>query len=346
MNENEKYLLKINNLKTYFYTLDGIVRAVDGVSLTLKPGKTMGLVGESGCGKSVTAHSILRLLPLKTSQIKEGEILFRRRNDKEVIDLVKINPQGKLIRSIRGQEIAIIFQEPMTSLSPVYTVGNQIIEAILLHRQIEPQEAREHAIQMLKSVGLGMAESMIDEYPHRLSGGQRQRVMIAMALSCNPSLLIADEPTTALDVTIQAQIIELLKSLQKQFQMAVLMITHNLGVIAEIADEIAVMYLGRIVESGSLKQVFENPLHPYTIGLLKSVPIIGNQTKKRLAPIPGSVPDPLSVIEGCAFRLRCPVYKQKECAGQEGAAMVEVEPEHYVRCLLYDRDEGVRGNEN
>ena len=336
MNENEKYLLKINNLKTYFYTLDGIVRAVDGVSLTLKPGKTMGLVGESGCGKSVTAHSILRLLPLKTSQIKEGEILFRRQNDKEVIDLVKINPQGKLIRSIRGKEIAIIFQEPMTSLSPVYTVGNQIIEAILLHRQIEPQEAREHTIQMLKSVGLGMAESMIDEYPHRLSGGQRQRVMIAMALSCNPSLLIADEPTTALDVTIQAQIMELLKSLQRQFSMAVLIITHNLGVIAEMADDIAVMYLGRIVESGSLKQVFKNPLHPYTIGLLKSVPIIGSQTKKRLAPIPGSVPDPLSIIEGCTFRLRCPIYKQKECSGQEGAAMVEVEPGHYVSCLLYN----------
>jgi len=336
MNKNEKYLLKINNLKTYFYTLDGIVRAVDGVSLALKPGKNMGLVGESGCGKSVTAHSILRILPPKTCQIKEGEILFRRQNAKEVIDLVKINPQGKLIRSIRGKEIAMIFQEPMTSLSPVYTVGNQIIEAILLHQQIEYQEAREHAIKMLKSVGLGMAESMIDEYPHRLSGGQRQRVMIAMALSCNPSLLIADEPTTALDVTIQAQIMELLKSLQKQFQMAVLIITHNLGVIAEMADDIAVMYLGRIVESGSLKQVFKNPLHPYTIGLLKSVPIIGSQTKKRLAPIPGSVPDPLSIIEGCTFRLRCPIYKQKECSGQEGAAMVEVEPGHYVCCLLYN----------
>ena len=336
MNKNEKYLLKINNLKTYFYTLDGIVRAVDGVSLALKPGKNMGLVGESGCGKSVTAHSILRILPPKTCQIKEGEILFRRQNAKEVIDLVKINPQGKLIRSIRGKEIAMIFQEPMTSLSPVYTVGNQIIEAILLHQQIEYQEAREHAIKMLKSVGLGMAESMIDEYPHRLSGGQRQRVMIAMALSCNPSLLIADEPTTALDVTIQAQIMELLKSLQKQFCMAVLIITHNLGVIAEMADDIAVMYLGQIVESGSLKQVFKNPLHPYTIGLLKSVPIIGSQTKKRLAPIPGSVPDPLSIIEGCTFRLRCPIYKQKECSGQEGAAMVEVEPGHYVSCLLYN----------
>jgi peptide/nickel transport system ATP-binding protein len=346
MNENERYLLKINNLKTCFYTMDGIVRAVDGVSLTLKPGKTIGLVGESGCGKSVTAHSILRLLPLKTSQITEGEILFRRQNAKDVIDLAKIDPQGQLIRSIRGKEIAIIFQEPMTSLSPVYTVGNQIIEAIILHQQIEYQEAREHAIQMLKSVELGMAESMIDEYPHRLSGGQRQRVMIAMALSCKPSLLIADEPTTALDVTIQAQIIELLKSLQKQFQMAVLIITHNLGVIAEMADEIAVMYLGRIVEKGLSRQIFKNPLHPYTIGLLKSVPIIGQQNKKKLAPIPGSVPDPLSVTEGCAFRLRCPVYKQKECLGQENAAMVEVEPEHYVRCLLYGPNKGARENEN
>ncbi len=346
MNENEKYLLKINNLKTCFYTMDGIVRAVDGVSLTLKPGKTIGLVGESGCGKSVTAHSVLRLLPLKTSQITEGEILFRRQDAKKIIDLAKIDPQGKLIRSIRGKEIAIIFQEPMTSLSPVYTVGNQIIEAIILHQQIEYQEAREHAIQMLKSVGLGMAESMIDEYPHRLSGGQRQRVMIAMALSCKPSLLIADEPTTALDVTIQAQIMELLKSLQSQFHMAILIITHNLGVIAEMADDIAVMYLGRIVEIGSLKQVFENPLHPYTIGLLKSVPILGNQNKKRLAPIPGSVPDPLSVVEGCPFRLRCPAYKQEECSGQEEGKMIEVEPGHFVRCLLYSSNKRARGNES
>lgn len=336
MKKNNQYLLQINNLKTFFYTLDGIVRAVDGVSLVIKPGQTVGLVGESGCGKSVTAHSILRLLPLKISKITEGEILFRRRDVKDTIDLVKVNPQGKIIRSIRGREIAMIFQEPMTSLSPVYTVGNQIIETILLHQQIEYNEAREHAIKMLEAVGLGMAESLIDEYPHRLSGGQRQRVMIAMALSCNPSLLIADEPTTALDVTIQAQIIELLKSLQKKFQMAVLIITHNLGVIAEIADEIAVMYLGRIVEKGSLQQVFKNPLHPYTIGLLKSVPMIGNQVKKKLAPIPGSVPDPLTAIEGCAFRLRCPICKQHECKGQKEAPMLEVEPGHYVSCSLYD----------
>lgn len=346
MNKNEKYLLRINNLKTYFYTLDGIVRAVDGVSLTLNPGRTLGLVGESGCGKSVTAHSILRLLPQKTCKIEEGEILFHRWNANDIVDLAKVDPQGKLIRSIRGKEIAIIFQEPMTSLSPVYTVGEQIIEAILLHRQMDYKEARKYAIQMLKSVGLGMADSMIDEYPHRLSGGQRQRVMIAMALSCKPSLLIADEPTTALDVTIQAQIIELLKSLQKQLRMAVLIITHNLGVIAEMADEIAVMYLGRIVESGSLQQVFENPLHPYTIGLLHSVPILGAQTKKRLAPIPGSVPDPLSLTKGCAFRLRCPAYKQKECFGQGDSVMLEVESGHYVRCLLYEQNKGVQRNEN
>lgn len=338
MNKNEDYLLRINNLKTYFYTLDGVVRAVDGVSLTLQSGKTLGLVGESGCGKSVTAHSVLRILPQKTCEITEGEILFRRRDAKDVIDLAKVDPHGKIIRSIRGREIAIIFQEPMTSLSPVYTVGEQIIEAILLHQQISYKEAREHAINMLKSVGLGMAESMIDEYPHRLSGGQRQRVMIAMALSCNPSLLIADEPTTALDVTIQAQIIELLKSLQSQLHMAILIITHNLGVIAEIADYIAVMYLGRIVETGSLKQIFENPLHPYTVGLLQSVPVIGNQSKKRLAPIPGSVPDPLAVIEGCSFRLRCPAYKQKECSGLKEAEMLEVEPGHFVSCLLYNKN--------
>lgn len=335
MNKNNSFLLQISNLKTCFYTLDGIVQAVDGVSFTIKPGKTMGLVGESGCGKSVTAHSILRLLPLKTSKITNGEILFYSKSNDKILDLVKVDPQGLLIRSIRGKEIAMIFQEPMTSLSPVYTVGNQIIEAILLHQEIAYKEARAYALEMLKAVGLGMAESLIDEYPHRLSGGQRQRVMIAMALSCKPSLLIADEPTTALDVTIQAQIIELLKSLQNQLQMAVLIITHNLGVIAEMADEIAVMYLGRIVERGSLRQVFENPLHPYTIGLIKSVPVIGSKNKKRLAPIPGSVPDPLSVIEGCAFRLRCPVYKQHECEGREEIPMIEVEPGHYVTCLLY-----------
>ncbi len=335
MDGQDNFLLKISNLKTYFHTLDGLVRAVDGVSLTLNRGKTMGLVGESGCGKSVTAHSILRLLPQKTCEIKQGKILFQRRDGQDVVDMASVDPEGELIRSIRGNEITMIFQEPMTSLSPLHTVGDQIMEVILLHKQLTAAEARQDTIKMIKSVGLGMAESIIDEYPHRLSGGQRQRIMIAMALSCNPSLLIADEPTTALDVTIQAQIIDLLKNLQQEFHMAILMITHNLGIIAEMADEIAVMYLGRIVESGPAKRIFENPLHPYTVGLLKSVPVMGSQIKKRLAPIPGSVPDPFSLIEGCAFRLRCPVHKHGECDGTENDDMAEIEPNHYVRCMLY-----------
>lgn len=331
--ERDKYLLEISNLKVHFHTLEGTVRAVEDASLTIQPGMTMGLVGESGCGKSVTAHSILRLLPTRTCQIKAGEILFQRQSSNEIIDLAKVDPDGELIRSIRGHEIAMIFQEPMTSLSPVFTVGNQIIEAIMLHRRLQPQDAREYAVEMLKAVAL--AEDVIDEYPYRLSGGQRQRAMTAMALSCHPSLLIADEPTTALDVTTQAQIIELLKSLQQQLHMAILMITHNLGVIAEMADRVAVMYLGRVVESGTAKQIFDNPLHPYTIGLLKSIPKMGSETKKRLAPIPGSVPDPLAIIEGCAFRLRCPVYKQKSCEGKDVPDAVETEPEHFVYCLLY-----------
>ncbi len=333
-NVDNNHLLTINELKVHFHTLEGIVRALDGVSLGLNQGKTLGLVGESGCGKSVTAHSVLRLLPPKLCRIKEGEILFRRRDTDEAVDLAKVDPQSQLLRSIRGHEIAMIFQEPMTSLSPIYTVGNQIEEAILLHCQISREEARESAMQMLKAVAL--PEHLVDEYPYRLSGGQRQRAMTAMALSCDPSLLIADEPTTALDVTIQAQILELLMSLQKKSNMAILMITHNLGVIAEMADEVAVMYLGRIVESGTIKQVLENPLHPYTIGLLKSLPRMGDKSKKRLAPIPGSVPDPQATVKGCAFHLRCPVYKQKGCAGTELPSEVEAEPGHFVRCLLYN----------
>jgi peptide/nickel transport system ATP-binding protein len=335
MAKDDDYLLKIEGLKTWFYTLDGVVRAVDGVSLEIEPGKTLGLVGESGCGKSVTAHSILRLLPAKIARIVDGRILFRRREGGEIVDLTTVDPQGDLIRSIRGNEIAMVFQEPMTSLSPVHTVGNQIIEAIQLHRRMGANEARQHAIEMLKAVGIGMAEELIDEYPHRLSGGQRQRAMIAMALSCNPSLLIADEPTTALDVTIQAQILDLMKSLQEKFHMAILMITHNLGVIAEMADRVAVMYMGKVVESGDVRTIFHQPLHPYTVGLLRSVPIMGHRVKRRLAPIPGSVPDPFSVPEGCAFRLRCPVPKKDACSGPEDVPLVETEPGHQVRCCLY-----------
>jgi oligopeptide/dipeptide ABC transporter ATP-binding protein len=332
MTKNNGHLLRIEELKTYFYTLDGVVRAVDGVSLDIKPGETLGLVGESGSGKSVTAHSVLRLLPSKISKIIQGRIRFRRRDIGEELDLTTVDPQGDVIRSIRGNEIAMIFQEPMTSLSPVFTVGHQIIEAIQLHQGSPPQEARQQTIEMLQAVGLGMADQLVDEYPHRLSGGQRQRAMIAMALSCRPTLLIADEPTTALDVTVQAQILDLMNSLQEQFNMAIWIITHNLGVIAEMANRVAVMYMGRVVESGDARTIFHQPLHPYTVGLLQSIPKMGRQVKDRLIPIPGSVPDPFSIPEGCAFRTRCPAITAK-CGGE--APMIEVEPRHYVRCCLY-----------
>lgn len=332
MTKNNGYLLYIDELKTYFYTLDGTVRAVDGVSLDIKPGETLGLVGESGSGKSVTAHSVLRLLPKKTSKIVQGQIRFRRRDSGEEMDLATVDPQGDLIRGIRGNEIAMIFQEPMTSLSPVFTVGHQIIEAIRLHQGSAPKEARQQAIEMLRAVGLGMADQLVDEYPHRLSGGQGQRAMIAMALSCRPTLLIADEPTTALDVTVQAQILDLMNSLQEQFNMAILIITHNLGVVAEMADRVAVMYMGRIVESGDVRTIFHQPLHPYTVGLLHSIPQMGSHIKDRLIPIPGSVPDPFSIPKGCAFRTRCPAVAEK-C--EQGAPMIEVESRHYVRCCLY-----------
>jgi oligopeptide/dipeptide ABC transporter ATP-binding protein len=335
VSDNQTYIVRVEDLKTYFYTLDGVVRAVDGVSLEVEARKTLGLVGESGCGKSVTALSILRLLPPKIGQIVQGKILFRRGNGDDPIDLAEVDPRGSLIRSIRGNEIAMIFQEPMTSLSPVHTVGNQIAEAVELHQSMCQEEAEERAIHMLEQVGVGMAGQVMRQYPHQLSGGQRQRAMIAMALCCNPSLLIADEPTTALDVTIQAQILDLMKSLQDKFHTAILMITHNLGVIAETADRVAVMYMGKIVESGDARIIFHRPLHPYTVGLLQSVPKMGRDVKKRLAPIPGSVPDPFSVPEGCAFRPRCLAHKKESCAGPQDIPLVEVEPGHKVRCCLY-----------
>lgn len=335
MSENQSYILRVEDLKTYFYTLDGMVRAVDGVSMEIEPGKTLGLVGESGCGKSVTALSILRLLPPKIGQIVQGKILFRRRDGGEPIDLAAVDPRGSLIRSIRGNEIAMIFQEPMTSLSPVHTVGSQIAEAVELHQGVSKEEAQKRALQMLEQAGIGMAAQVMHQYPHQISGGMRQRAMIAMALSCNPSLLIADEPTTALDVTIQAQILDLMKSLQDRFHMAILIITHNLGVIAEMADQVAVMYMGKIVESGDVRTIFHRPLHPYTVGLLQSVPKMGREVKKRLAPIPGSVPDPFSVPKGCAFRPRCLAKKRDACAESDEVPLVEVEPGHNVRCALY-----------
>jgi peptide/nickel transport system ATP-binding protein len=328
-------LLKIDRLRTHFFTPDGVVRAVDDVSFEIASRQTLGIVGESGCGKSVTAYSILRLLP-KSSKIVDGRILFKRRGQDTQVDLATVDPGGDLIREIRGNEIAMVFQEPMTSLSPVHTIGDQIGEAIQLHQHLPAHEARERAIDILERVGFPGAKQRLDNYPHQLSGGLRQRAMIAMALSCNPSLLIADEPTTALDVTIQAQILELMKSLQDQFQMAILLITHNLGVIAEMADRVAVMYMGKVVESGDTRTIFHRPLHPYTIGLLRSTPRLAAGTREELTPIPGSVPDPFSMPVGCAFYPRCRAPKRDSCRDPGGVPLVEVEPGHFVRCTLYE----------
>jgi oligopeptide/dipeptide ABC transporter ATP-binding protein len=324
-------LLSIDNLVTHFDTPDGVVRAVDGVTFDIGPGETLGLVGESGCGKSVTAHSILRLLP-RYARMADGSMQFQRR-DGSVVDLAKLDPQAAPIRSIRGDEIAMIFQEPMTSLSPVHTIGSQIAEAVMLHQRVGQRQADERAVDMLANVGIGNPSQRFHEYPHQLSGGMRQRAMIAMALSCNPRLLIADEPTTALDVTIQAQILELMKALQEQFHMAILMITHNLGVIAEMADRVAVMYTGRVVEMADTVTIFDEPLHPYTVGLLRSLPRVGSDVKRRLAAIPGSVPDPFSRPDGCTFLPRCPAPKRAACRAE--VPLVEVQPGHWVRCTLY-----------
>jgi oligopeptide/dipeptide ABC transporter ATP-binding protein len=332
MTDSNTPLLTIDNLKTYFHTLDGTVRAVDGVSFSMQSGRTLGLVGESGCGKSVTASSVMLLLPKRTSEIVDGTITFRLADGQEV-DIAKLDPDSRMIRRIRGNEISMIFQEPLTSLSPVHTVGNQISEVIELHQNVDKREARLRTIDLLQQVGIPNADQRFEEYPHQFSGGMRQRAMIAMALSCNPRLLIADEPTTALDVTIQAQILELMKALQDELGMAILIITHDLGVIAETADDVAVMYMGRIVESADVRTIFHRPLHPYTVGLMRSIPKLGDLSKERLTPIPGSVPDPFSVPSGCAFFPRCPAPKREACSLD--IPLVEVEPDHFVRCTLY-----------
>ncbi|MEE9568258.1 MAG: ABC transporter ATP-binding protein, partial [Candidatus Binatia bacterium] len=278
-------LIEVMNLTTSFFTADGELRAVDGVSFEIKEGKTVGLVGESGCGKSVTALSIMRLIPSPPGKVVGGQVLLRGRN------LLKLS--GQEMRKIRGNEISMVFQEPMTSLNPVFTIGNQIAEAIRLHQGLGRRETREKVIEMLRLVKIADPEARISDYPHQLSGGMRQRVMIAMALSCNPSLLIADEPTTALDVTIQAQILELMRELQERLGMALLLITHDLGVVAEQAHEVAIMYAGKVVERALPNEIFSRPLHPYTVGLLNSLPGIRGKKKKRLDAIPGVVPSPL-----------------------------------------------------
>jgi oligopeptide/dipeptide ABC transporter ATP-binding protein len=336
-------LLEIDNLRVSFRTLEGSVRGVDGVTLDIRKGETLGLVGESGCGKSVTAHSILRLLPRRSATIDGGRITFRRRNGVE-IDLTAVHPQGELIRAVRGNEIAMIFQEPMTSLSPLHTIGDQITEAIRLHQKVSPAEAEARAVEMLRAVGIGNAEQFIRSYPHQFSGGMRQRAMIAMALSCNPALLIADEPTTALDVTIQAQILDLMRRLQREFGSAILIITHNLGVINELADRVAVMYMGKVVEIAERRTLLTSAAHPYTVGLLQSVPRMGEHAKQRLVPIPGSVPEPNNVPVGCPFFPRCPAPKHASCSDPAGIPLVEVGKGHYVRCTLYSREREGTGN--
>jgi oligopeptide/dipeptide ABC transporter ATP-binding protein len=320
-NANGDVLLDIRNLKTHFFTDDGVVRAVDGVSFPIRRGKTLGVVGESGCGKSVTALSVMRLVS-PPGRIVEGEILFEGR------DLAKLaEPE---MRAIRGHEISMIFQEPMTSLNPVFTVGYQIMEAVQLHLKKDKAEAREHTIRMLEKVKIPSAATRVDEYPHQMSGGMRQRVMIAMALACNPKLLIADEPTTALDVTIQAQVLDLMRELQREFRMSVMIITHDLGVVAELADDVAVMYASKVVEYAPVKELFAHPLHPYTLGLFKSRPSLATKKSDKLNVIPGTVPNPLRFPAGCKFHPRCPKAVER-CATVE-PALRELRPGHWVAC--------------
>ena len=316
-------LIHVKDLRTSFFTPEGEVRAIDGVTFSIDEGKTLGLVVESGCGKSVTSLSIMRLIASPPGKIVGGEIFYRGR------DLLRL--KNEEMRKIRGNEISMIFQEPMTSLNPVFTVGNQIGEAIKLHQGLGKKETRAKTIEMLRLVKIADPESRVDAYPHQLSGGMRQRVMIAMALSCNPSLLIADEPTTALDVTIQAQILELIKELQQKIGgMALLLITHDLGVVAEQADDVAIMYAGKIVEKSSAPAIFARPLHPYTIGLLHSLPGRGGAKKKRLDAIPGMVPSPLNLPSGCRFRDRCP--KAAGICAEGEPELLEKETGHWVAC--------------
>lgn len=327
----EDLLLQVKDLKTYFYTDDGIVKAVDGIDFTIKKGETLGMVGESGCGKSVSALSILQLVQDPPGEIINGEIWFKGE------DLLKKKPEQ--MRKIRGNDISMIFQEPMTSLNPVYTIGEQISEAIILHQKLNKGDALEKTVEMLKLVGIANPERRVHGYPHELSGGQRQRVMIAMALSCNPDLLIADEPTTALDVTIQAQILELIKKLKDEIGMAVLMITHNLGVIAEVSNHVVVVYAGKAVEYADVTSIFKHPKHPYAMALQKSIPQLTDKPGVKLEVIEGNIPDPLALPTGCKFHPRCKfainICKKKE------PEMEKIGDNHIVRCWMYNKEKAI-----
>jgi peptide/nickel transport system ATP-binding protein len=318
----EERVLEINNLETSFRTDDGEITVVDGVNLEVRKGETLGIVGESGCGKSVTSLSIIGLLP-RIGRIKKGEIKFRGK------DLTKLSQRE--LRHIRGKEIAMIFQEPMTSLNPVYTIGSQIMELVLNHMKMSKREAKAHAVEMLKTVGIPRAEEVVDEYPHQLSGGMRQRVMIAMAMSCNPQILIADEPTTALDVTIQAQILDLMRDLQKKKDMSILLITHDLGVVAEMCDRVVVMYAGQVVEEADVETLFEKPSHPYTVGLLQSIPKL-EEEKEYLTSIGGAVPSPTNMPIGCRFADRCDRVIDR--CYQEAPPLFMLENGQKCRCWL------------
>ena len=336
MDNDTKSLLSIRNLKTYFVMDEGTAQAVDGVSFDVHAGQVVGVVGESGCGKSVTIKSVLRIVQ-KPGRIVDGEILWWRQledGQEELIDLAQLDAQGKQMRSIRGGEIALIPQEPMAAFSPVHTIGSQLIEAVRLHTDVSKREAKEIAIERLHEVGMPSPEQRLDAYSWELSGGLRQRAMIAMALSCNPRLLIADEPTTAIDVTTQAQVLNLLRRLQQEHNMSIIFITHDLGVIAQIADYVVVMYLGRIVETGPVDDIFHNPQHPYTIALLESIPTIHSKSKEFLPTIEGSIPHPFNRPAGCPFYPRCESFMPGTC-DQRTPVLKVVNQNQSVSCFLH-----------
>lgn len=336
--EDKNRLLEVDDLKTYFHDDDVLIKAVDGISFAVNKGETLGVVGESGCGKSVTSLSIMQLLPQPKGRIEGGQIIYHKKED--LVNITSLKPNSKEMRKIRGNEIAMIFQEPMTSLNPVYTIGSQIIEAVCLHQQVDKKEARKKAIKMIDMVGIPAPAKRVDEYSFELSGGMRQRAMIAMALSCTPSFLIADEPTTALDVTVEAQILDLLQDLQKEYSMSIMFITHDLDVIGEMADRVIVMYTGKIVERATVEDIFYNPKHPYTRNLLNSIPKIGK--KGRLASIKGTVPDLTELPKGCYFAPRCP--EVKDICKVKQPPFIKFGEEHTVMCWLYDK-EGSDNNE-
>ncbi len=356
MTANE-LLVQIQNLRVEFDVRAGIVKAVDGVTFDIYRGQTLGVIGESGCGKSITARAILQMVP-KPGKITAGQVLYHRRakgsTQTDVINISKLDPDGQLIREIRGGEIGMIFQEPMSSLTPVYNAGSHINEAVSLHRlmplrkvgdqmaetirahrKVTKEESRQIAIEMLRRVGIPKPEQRVDSYPHQLSGGQRQRVMIAIALSCQPVMLIADEPTTALDVSIEAQILDIMREMQRNENMAIMFITHNLGVIAEMAKEIVVMYMGKQVERASTVDIFYDPKHPYTRALLQSIPKVGRKTGTRLASIEGMVPDPFNLPTGCVFHPRCPSFMPGKC-DKIAPTWKQLVGDHWVSCLLYE----------